>query len=336
VAPDPAAVQCDLWFNTIMIADRLGGIEIRHLMALRAVDETRSFSRAAERLGYAQSAVSQQIASLERAVGLRLVERPGGPRPVSLTEAGTILARHGDRILGRLGAARADLEALAGGTVGTVRVGTFQSAGARVLPAVLARFREAWPQVKVEVAERQSDDELFDLVAAGQLDLTFGLERLDAPRPAFDRIELLHDPYVVLAPPWSRLADRDSIDLAELDGEDVIANQLGSCCEPAIERMWRESGATPNVVFRTDDNLTLQRVVGAGLGHALVSELTVERGVDAGSAVVIPLRVGQSRCIAIYWQRDRYRSPAARAFAETAGEVCAARPEVLIPDPSLS
>jgi DNA-binding transcriptional LysR family regulator len=297
-------------------------------MALRAVDETRSFSRAAERLGYAQSAVSQQIASLERAVGMRLVERPGGPRAVSLTEAGTILARHGDRILGRLGAARADLEALAAGAAGTVRVGTFQSAGARVLPAVLARYREAWPQVKVEVAERQADDELFELVEAGQLDLTFGIERADAPRPDFDRIELLQDPYVLLAPPWSPLAGLEAVDLADLDGEDVIANQPGGSCEPAIQRLWRESGATPNVVFRTDDNLTLQRVVGAGLGHAVVSELTVERGIDAGS-VVIPLRHGWSRCIAIFWQRERYRSPAARAFAETAGQVWAAQPEVL-------
>jgi DNA-binding transcriptional LysR family regulator len=314
-----------------MNTDRLGGIEVRHLMALRAVDQTRSFSRAAERLGYAQSAVSQQIASLERAVGLRLVERPGGPRAVSLTEAGTILARHGERILARLGAARADLEALAAGAAGTVRVGTFQSAGARVLPAVLARFREAWPQVKVEVAERQSDDELCELVAAGQLDLTFGIERLDAPRAAFDRIELLHDPYVVLAPPWSRLAGRDEVDLAELDGEDIVANQIGSCCEPGIQRMWRDAGAVPNIVFRTDDNLTLQRVVGAGLGHAVVNELTVEPGVDAGAAVVIPLRHAQTRCIALYWQRDRYRSPAARAFAEIAGEVCAAQREVLTP-----
>ena len=101
-----------------MSADGLVGVEARHLAALQAIAEERSFSRAAERLGYAQSAVSQQIAALERAVGLKLVERPGGPRPVSLTEAGEIVLRHADRLLARLGALRADLDQLVGGRVG--------------------------------------------------------------------------------------------------------------------------------------------------------------------------------------------------------------------------
>src|SRR5690242_9607747 len=157
-----------------MKTDGLTGIEIRHLQALLAVAETSSFSRAAEKLGYAQSAVSQQIAALEKAVGLRLVERPGGPRPVSLTEAGRVLSHHADQVLARLGAARADLDALAAGVAGTVRVGTFQSAGARILPAVLARFRAEWPSVRVELSERNDDDALMALVAAGQVDLTFG------------------------------------------------------------------------------------------------------------------------------------------------------------------
>ena len=102
-----------------MSADGLVGVEARHLAALQAIAEERSFSRAAERLGYAQSAVSQQIATLERAVGLKLVERPGGPRPVSLTEAGEVVLRHADRLLARLGALRADLDQLVAGESGT-------------------------------------------------------------------------------------------------------------------------------------------------------------------------------------------------------------------------
>ncbi len=96
-----------------MEPDRWHGVEIRHLAALRAVAETGSFGRAAERLGYTQSAVSQQIATLEKAVGTRLVERPGGPRPISITEAGNVLLRHADGIVARLRAAQADLAALA-------------------------------------------------------------------------------------------------------------------------------------------------------------------------------------------------------------------------------
>ena len=156
-----------------MSADGLVGVEARHLAALQAIAEERSFSRAAERLGYAQSAVSQQIAALERAVGLKLVERPGGPRPVSLTEAGEVVLRHADRLLARLGALRADLDQLIAGESGTIRVGTFQSAGARILPGVVREFRARWPEVRVEIREELDESILLDGVASGALDLTF-------------------------------------------------------------------------------------------------------------------------------------------------------------------
>src|SRR6476469_11251782 len=104
--------------KSITKADLLSGVEVRHLMALDAIARTSSFSQAAAELGYAQSAVSQQIATLERAVGHKLVERPGGPRPVSLTAAGEVLLRHATHITARLGAAKADLDALAAGEAG--------------------------------------------------------------------------------------------------------------------------------------------------------------------------------------------------------------------------
>src|SRR5262245_34406770 len=125
-----------------MVSDRWLGVELRHLAALHAVAQEASFGRAAERLGYTQSAISQQIAALERIVGERLVERPGGPRPVSLTEAGRLLLRHADSIMARLAAAQADLTALSAGAAGTLRVGTWQSTGARILPVLMRRFNE--------------------------------------------------------------------------------------------------------------------------------------------------------------------------------------------------
>src|SRR5579871_1917091 len=125
------------------------GIELRHFAALRAIAQEGSFWRAAERLGYTQSAISQQLQTLERIVGVRLVERPGGPRAISLTEAGTLLLGHADSIVDRLEAARADMHALATGAVGTLRIGTFQSVGARVVPEVMRRFGRQWPGVEV-------------------------------------------------------------------------------------------------------------------------------------------------------------------------------------------
>jgi len=126
-----------------MESDRWLGVELRHLAALQAVAEEGSFGRAAARLGYTQSAVSQQIATLERLVGERLVDRPGGPRPVTITQAGTVLLRHADGIIARLRAAQADLAALRDGSAGPLHVGTYQSVGARVLPEVMRRFSAA-------------------------------------------------------------------------------------------------------------------------------------------------------------------------------------------------
>src|ERR687883_1811718 len=126
-------------------SDRWLGVELRHLAALQALAEEGSFGRAAHKLGYTQSAVSQQIATLERVVGERLVERPGGPRPVTLTEAGRILLRHAESIIARLQAAQADLAALSAGDAGSLRVGTFQSVGAKLLPEVMRRFAPSVP-----------------------------------------------------------------------------------------------------------------------------------------------------------------------------------------------
>src|SRR3954464_11352641 len=117
-------MESDLWL----------GVELRHLAALQAIAEESSFGRAAKRLGYTQSAISQQLATLERIVGQKLVERPGGPRPVSLTPAGTLLLRPAHPVVPQLAAARADLQAWADGRSGTLRVGTFHSVGARILP----------------------------------------------------------------------------------------------------------------------------------------------------------------------------------------------------------
>src|SRR2546430_9523073 len=117
--------------------DQWLGVELRHLAALEAVAEEGSFGRAARRLGYTQSAVSQQIAQLEKVVGAKLVERPGGPRAVSLTDAGRLLLRHADAIVARLAAAQADMAALQAGEAGPPRGGHPPSGGAPLPPRLV-------------------------------------------------------------------------------------------------------------------------------------------------------------------------------------------------------
>ncbi len=297
------------------------GVEVRHLAALEAIALTSSFSQAAVLLGYAQSAVSQQIATLERAVGHKLVERPGGPRPVSLTSAGEVLLRHATHITARLGAAKADLDALAAGDAGALRVGTFQSASARLLPPTLSRFRDNWPRITVELRNERRSADLEELVRAGQLDLAFTDTGLFAA--PLKGAELIVDPYVVMLPPNDPLAEADELDLGRLDGVRMISGSADDTCEARVFSAIERAGVRPQTIFRSDDNLTTQRLVASGMGIAIVPLLAVELFVPDAAVTVLPLAPNQrlSRSIGIVWHEDRYHSRAAEAFVETAIDV---------------
>ena len=301
-----------------METDRWLGVELRHLIALEAVAREGSFGRAATALGYTQSAVSQQIAALERIVGERLVDRPGGPKPVSLTPAGELLLRHAQAIVARLSAAQADLAALSDGAAGVLRVGVYQSVGQKILPELMRRFAAAWPLVDVTLTESASDAELLALVERGDLDLTFAdLPLTEGP---FDHVELLRDPYVLVVPADSPLAKRDSPPTTrEIQELDLIGFRV---CRSLMQIESSMPGRL-HFVFRSDHNGTVQGLVGAGVGAALIPRLTVDPKDEQIAVVELGTRF-PPRLIAAAWHRDRYRSPAARAFVETAHEVCAA------------
>ncbi len=283
------------------------GVEIRHFAALQAVAAERSFGRAAARLGYTQSAVSQQIATLERVVGEQLVERPGGPRPVSLTEAGALLLRHADSIVARLQAAQADLQALRAGEVGSLRVGTFQSVGARVLPAVMRRFTADWPQIDITLVELE-DDEIAAAIERGEIDVGFVL--LPVEDELLDATELLRDPYVLVKPKGSPLPPS----LKAIAAEPLVGFR-NSPAIAGVEAAFRAEGVEPRWAFRSNDNPTVQGLVAAGVGNAVMPRLTVDARdprVDVVDLPSVPPRI-----IGIARHRDRYASPAMRAFLET-------------------
>jgi len=302
-----------------MDSDRLLGVELRHLLALHAVAGERSFGRAADLLGYTQSAVSQQIAALERIVGEKLVERPGGPRPVSLTEAGELLLRHAEAIVARMQALQADLAAYHEGAAGTLRVGTYQSVSARLLPGLIRRYKELWPKVDVQLTESALDDELELRLERGEVDLSFVM--LPMNEGPLEAEQLLVDPYVLVVPKGSPLAGRARRPtLRELGAQQLIGyRQCRS--NTAIENAIRRGGGEPNFVFRTDDNGTVQGLVGAGVGIAIVPKLTLTPTDDV--EVVELGDLVPPRLIGIAWHRDRYRTPAARAFVDLARDVVA-------------
>jgi len=300
--------------------DQWLGVEIRHFAALRAVAEEGSFGRAAERLGYTQSAVSQQIATLERIVGEQLVERPGGPRPVSLTEAGRLLLHHADAIVGRLRAAQADLHALQAGESGTLRVGTFQSVGARVLPEVMRRFAEQWPSIEVMLEELE-DDESARAIELGTIDV--GFVQLPVGEAPLETVELLHDPYVLIVPAGSPLAHRRAT-LNDVASQTLVGFRDHHALDSVVAA-FNAAGLDPHWTFRSNDNPTVQGLVAAGLGVAVMPKLTIDSA-DRRTAIVDLGGAVPPRIIAVAWHRDRYASPALRAFVETARAAVATRP----------
>jgi len=287
------------------------GVELRHLAALQAVEREGSFGRAAIKLGYTQSAVSQQIARLEQVVGAKLVERPGGPRAVSLTDAGRLLSRHADAIVARLAAAQADMAALLAGEAGPLRVGIFQSVGARLLPGLLQYFKESFPLVGVRLMESVQHAELVEAVERGELDLTFC--ELPLEEGPFEWVELLRDPYVMLVAADSQFAERETApSLRELEQLPLIGWRTDRKHDlPGVE-----------YAFRSDDNGTVLGLVAAGMGVAAVPRLVFDP--DQEDVVALPLgsRV-PPRLLALAWHADRYRSPAALGFVEAAQRLAA-------------
>jgi len=299
--------------------DLPAGVEVRHLLALEAVAETGSFSQAAVRLGYAQSAISQQISTLEKAVGHRLVDRPGGPRSVSLTEAGKVLLAHAGHIVARLAAAKADLDAMAAGDAGVLRVGTFQSASNRLLPPTLAAFRNSWPDINVELRNEAIISQVEGLIRSGQADLAFA--DMSTVDDSHAMVELIRDPEVLITAPDHPLAQLDTVDLADLAGTRMISMPSNDICAIRIARALERVGVEPHVVFRSDDNLTTQRLVAIGLGVAIVPLLTVERSIPDARVAIRGLNANLDRQIGIIWHRDRLQSRASEAFIETAMQI---------------
>jgi DNA-binding transcriptional LysR family regulator len=295
--------------------DRLLGVEFRHLTAFETVVETGSFAATARQLGYTQSAISQQIAALERAAGMRLLDRPGGRRPVTVTEAGERLLRHTRRAAAAMRAAEADLRALAEGEAGTLRVGTFQSVGVRILPRVMHMYVQRRPGIEVRLSEA-NHDALLQQLAAGELELTFVSAYLET---TFDHVHVLTDPWVLLAPTASELARAATT----VGIRDIATLPLVSYRRPddGGESHLRSKGIEPNVVFRTDESGIVQGLVGAGIGYALVPRLTVSA--DDPETAMLDVRGIPPREIELAWHADRSLTPAAQAFIETVQEIAA-------------
>jgi len=244
------------------------------LRVLKEVAYRGSFSGAAEALSYTQSAVSQQIAALEAEAGMTLLERHA--RGVSLTAAGQTLVGHAEGILARLEAAESALSAIAGLRSGRLRMASFPTAGATLMPLAIATFRSSYPDVELTLSEGEPE-EIVPRLGAGELDLALLFEFAgETPlKESMTRVELLEDPMYLAVPREHRLAGKKKLRLEDLHGEAWVQASRSSPCARHVVRCCHAAGFEPNVSFESDDYQTVQGLVAAGVGVALIPELAL-------------------------------------------------------------
>ncbi len=298
-------------------------LELRHLRAVVAIAEEGTFSRAAQRLGYTQSSVSQQVAALETAVGGPVFDRPGGPKPVRITPLGVVVIEHARELLSKAEGLGDAVDRFRAGD-GRIDIGTLQSISNAILPTVVRRLRDTHPQCEIRVSEQEADQ-----AQLGDLDLLF------TDGPVDDDTEqalLMDDPYLVVARPGDLPAG--TLPVPALDGKALVA-WPATCDQPRLEAALTSAGARLRIVFRTAGNDTILSMVRAGLGSAVLPWLAIRHLVCTSCGDIHgtdgeadqPLRVHElhaapTRAVHLHWPRGHTaRSPLAAHAIEIAVEV---------------
>ncbi|WP_329407692.1 LysR family transcriptional regulator [Streptomyces sp. NBC_00704] len=289
-------------------------LNLERLRTLDALARHGSVSGAALGLHITTSAVSQQMAKLEREVGQRLLAKHG--RGVRLTDAGRLLAEHASRILSQVELAQADLEAQRGQVAGELRLSAFPTAARGLFPGVLAELRKAHPGLRLRSSELEPERGIAGVVR-GDLDLAVVLDWYNKPMPVPDglvKAPILDDPADVAMPAGHPLAHRDEVDLAEFAEDEWITWGEGEFCHEWLMFTLRSRGVEPIVGHRAAETHTQLGLVAAGLG-VCIAPLLGRHPVPEG-VVTVPLRQRVRRHVYAVWRADADRRPSIRAAVE--------------------
>jgi len=250
-------------------------LDVKRLRILREVALRGSFSGAAEDLFLSQSAVSQQIATLEREVGMQLLDRTReGPK---LTDAGRVLVRHAEAAIARLEEAERELAAIAGLEGGELRIASFPSASATLLTEAVSSFHGRYPKVRLTVAEAEPEVSLPRL-RGGEIDLALSFDYPSVPASEerdLERTLVLTESMHLALPKSHALAGRQVIPLSELADQRWLCGSRPSSCGEVVIRACRDAGFEPQIGFESDDYSVMQGFIAAGLGFTLLPDLAL-------------------------------------------------------------
>ena len=290
-------------------------LDVRRMRVLREVAARGSFSAAAESLSFTQSAISQQVAALERETGATLLER--GSRGVRLTDAGRALVSHADAILARLEDAEEELAALAGLRGGRLRLASFQSAGATLVPRAVAAFQSRHPDVELSMVEAEPDD-AQDRLRGGEIDLAlvFDFEPLPGSLgPDLELFPLIDDRYEAVVAKDHPLAQRRRLKMADLRDDPWIASTACCGCRAITDRACSDAGFEARVAFEADETMSAMALVAAGVGVTIFPHLALNP-LHPG---VVARSLGRDAPVRRIWAArlaDGYRSPASEAMVQ--------------------
>ncbi|MEU1668825.1 LysR family transcriptional regulator [Streptomyces sparsogenes] len=295
-------------------------LSLDRLRTLYAVSRHGSVSGAAEGLHVTTSAVSQQLAKLERETGQQLLAKNG--RGVRLTDAGRLLADHAARILSQVELAQSDLEAQRGQAVGELLMGAFPTAVRGIFPAALSRLRVEHPQLRAGLQEMEPDESV-PAVVRGDIDLAVVVDWYNKPLPMPDglvKAPLLDDPVDVAMPADHPLADRETVDPEEFANDEWISWPKGGFCFDWLMITLRGKGVEPRISHTAREHHTQLALIAAGLGVAVVPRLG--RGAVPEGVRVVPVRHHtMRRHVYAVWRVDADRRPSIRAAVDVLREV---------------
>jgi DNA-binding transcriptional LysR family regulator len=284
-------------------------MELRQLRGVEAVARHRHFTRAAEELHVAQSALSHQIARLEAELGTPLFERTS--RRVTPTEAGSAIAARARRVLAEVDAAREEIDELRGVLRGRIWVGALHPAGELDVPGLLARFSRAHPGVEVGLREGIAT-EVLRRVAADELDAAFCLMAGEAP-DGLEAEALGHDE-VVAAFAADRAPPAERVTAADLARRPIVAPRRGSAITSALERMFAGAGEALRLALESGDPFLLRALAAGGFATAILPRSVTDLPGPAVAARALDPAVRLP--VALVWRRGRTASPAARTFID--------------------
>jgi DNA-binding transcriptional LysR family regulator len=250
-------------------------LDVKRLRILREVANQGSFSAAGESLYLSQSAVSQQIATLEREVGMQLLDRTReGPK---LTDAGRVLVGHAEVAIARLEEAERELAAIAGLEGGELRMASFPTASATILTEAVSIFHHRHPAVRLSVTDAEPEQSLPRL-RAGELDLAMSFDYPSVPKEEdrdLERTLVLSESMYLALPKNHRLADQQVVALAEFSDAEWLCGSVPSTCGEVVVAACRNAGFEPRVGFQSDDYNVMQGFISAGLGVTLLPDLAL-------------------------------------------------------------